>query len=161
MEIRQIEAFVSIATLRNFRVAANRLHITQPAVSMRLASLERELGVELIDRSSGDVQLTPKGMQLLQLAEHLLDTTAELKTLAPGGERKRHRVGLGTTGTIVTPWTVDLLEVVDRDVPHLSAALLVDTSPRLGGVLGRGELRLAVVMGSTLGAGVRNLLLAR
>src|SRR5690606_20686196 len=79
MEIRQIEAFVSIATLRNFRVAANRLHITQPAVSMRLASLERELGVDLIDRSGGDVQLTPKGMQLLQLAEHLLDTTAELK----------------------------------------------------------------------------------
>lgn len=161
MEIRQIEAFVSIATLRNFRVAANRLHITQPAVSMRLASLERELGVDLIDRSGGDVQLTPKGMQLLQLAEHLLDTTAELKTLASGGERKLQRVRIGTTSTIVNAWIVDLFKEIERDLPHLTAELMVDTSPRLRSLLERGELDLAIIMGNTLSAGVRNLLLAR
>jgi len=161
MELRQIEAFVSIATLRNFRVAANRLHITQPAISTRLASLERELGVELIDRSGRDVQLTPKGMQLLQLAEHLLDTSSELKVLASGEQKKLQRVRIGTTSTIVNAWIVDLFQEIDRDLPYLTAELMVDTSPRLRSLLERGELDLAIIMGNTLSAGVRNLPLAR
>lgn len=161
MELRQVEAFVSIATLRNFRVAANRLHITQPAISMRLASLEQELGVQLIDRSGGGVQLTPKGMQLLQLAEHLLDTSTELKVLASGEQKQLQRVRIGTTSTIVNAWIVDLFKEVARDLPHLTAELMVDTSPRLRSLLERGELDLALIMGNTLSAGVRNLPLAR
>lgn len=161
MELRQIEAFVSIATLRNFRVAANRLHITQPAISMRLASLERELGVELIDRNGGDVHLTAKGMQLLQLAEHLLDTSSELKILASGEQKKFQKVRIGTTSTIVNAWIVDLFKEIERDLPHLTAELMVDTSPRLRSLLERGELDLALIMGNTLSAGVRNLPLAR
>lgn len=161
MELRQIEAFVSIATLRNFRAAANRLHITQPAISMRLVSLERELGVQLIDRSGSGVQLTAKGMQLLQLAEHLLDTSTELQILASGEQKQLQRVRIGTTSTIVNAWIVDLFKEMARDLPHLTTELLIDTSPRLRSLLERGKLDLAIIMGNTLSAGVRNLPLAR
>ncbi|MFC3337651.1 LysR family transcriptional regulator [Paracandidimonas soli] len=161
MELRQVEAFVSIATLRNFRAAANRLHITQPAISMRLASLEQELGVRLIDRSGSSVQLTPKGMQLLQLAEHLLDTSTELQVLASGEQKQLQRVRIGTTSTIVNAWIVDLFKEIARDLPHLTVELMIDTTPRLRSLLERGELDLAIIMGNTLSAGVRNLPLAR
>ncbi len=161
MELRQVEAFVSIATLRNFRAAANRLHITQPAISMRLASLEEELGEQLIDRSGGNVQLTAKGMQLLQLAEHLLETSAELKVRASGKQAQLQTIRIGTTSTIVNAWIAQLFTEMARDLPHLTAELIIDTSPRLRSLLVSGELDLAIIMGSTLSAGVRNLALAR
>lgn len=161
MELRQVEAFVSIATLRNFRAAANRLHITQPAISMRLASLEGELGAQLIDRSGGNVQLTAKGMQLLQLAELLLETSAELKVRASGKEAQLQKIRIGTTSTIVNAWIAQLFTEMARDLPHLTAELIIDTSPRLRELLVSGELDLAIIMGSTLSAGVRNLALAR
>lgn len=162
MELRQIEAFVSIATLRNFRAAANRLHITQPAISMRLASLEREVGAQLIDRSSGSVQLTAKGMQLLQLAEHMLETSTRFKQQAAvGNQTQQQKVRIGTTGTIVSAWIADLFSEIAQDLPHLTAELIVDTSNRLRGLLEQGELDLAIIMGSTLSAGVRNLPLVR
>ncbi len=161
MELRQIEAFVSIATLRSFRAAANRLHITQPAISMRLASLERELGAQLIERSGGDVQLTARGMQLLQMAEQLLDTATQLKNLAAGQQTQLQKVRIGTTGTIVSAWIVELFTEIAQDLPHLTAELVVDTSPRLRAQLEHGELDLAIIMGNTLSAGVRNLPLVR
>jgi DNA-binding transcriptional LysR family regulator len=161
MELRQIEAFVSIATLRNFRAAANRLHITQPAVSMRLASLEQELGVQLIDRQASNVQLTAMGMRLLQIAEQLLETASELKEIASGEAVELQKIRIGTTSTIVCAWIVELFADIERDLPHLTAELVVDTSPRLRTLLEQGELDLAIIMGSTLAAGVRNLPLAR
>lgn len=160
MELRQIEAFVSVATLRNFRAAANRLHITQPAVSLRLAALETELGAKLLDRSGPEVQLTARGMQLLQLAEQLLDTATRLKTAAAGEQATRQVVRIGTTSTIVSAWLARLIEEVGRDLPHLTAELNIDTSPRLRNLLVEGELDLAILMGPTHAAGVRNLPLA-
>lgn len=161
MELRQIEAFVSIATLRNFRAAANRLHITQPAISMRLASLEEELGAQLIDRSGASVQLTAKGMQLLQLAERMLETSLEMKVRAAGKQAEMQKIRVGTTSTIVNAWIAELFVEMARDLPHLTADLIIDTSPRLRSLLIRGDLDLAIIMGSTLSAGVRNLALVK
>lgn len=161
MELRQVEAFVSIATLRSFRAAANRLYITQPAISMRLVALEREVGAQLIDRSGGDVQLTAKGMQLLQLAEQILETSTRFKQLADGQQNQPQKVRIGATGTIVSAWIVDLFSEIAQDLPHLTTELIVDTSPRLRDLLEKGELDLAIIMGNTLSAGVRNLPLVR
>lgn len=59
MDFRQMETFVSIAS-GSFGRAANRLHITQPAISLRISGLEEELGVKLFDRLNGSIQLTTK-----------------------------------------------------------------------------------------------------
>ena len=64
--------FFWVATLQNFGHAATRLHMTQPAVSQRIASLEAEFGGRLLDRSNRAVQLTPKGRRLLAYAERFL-----------------------------------------------------------------------------------------
>lgn len=160
MELRQIEAFVSIATLRNFRAAANRLHITQPAVSQRLSSLESELEAQLFDRSANQVQLTPKGMQLLQLAEQLLETAERLKTQAAGAQPNLQNIRIGTTSTIANAWIAKLFSEMAKVFPHLTAELMVETSPQLRALLVNGELDLAIIMGPTHSAGVRNLHLA-
>jgi DNA-binding transcriptional LysR family regulator len=58
-ELRQLRAFVAVAEERNFTRAAARLHLAQQAVSKSVRGLERELGVELLQRTTREVRLTP------------------------------------------------------------------------------------------------------
>jgi DNA-binding transcriptional LysR family regulator len=72
MELRQIRAFVQVATARHFGRAAAVLKITQPALTQRIQALERELGVQLLTRSAREVTLTPAGEILLPYANSLV-----------------------------------------------------------------------------------------
>ncbi|WP_432588469.1 LysR family transcriptional regulator [Streptomyces sp. HD1123-B1] len=72
MELRQIQYFVTVAEELHFGRAAERLHIGQPAVSQQVRRLERELRIQLFDRSSRNVTLTPAGEGLLPEARELL-----------------------------------------------------------------------------------------
>jgi DNA-binding transcriptional LysR family regulator len=65
MELRQLRYFVVLAEELHFRRAAERLHVTQPAVSQHLRKLEEDLGVQLLERTRHRVTLTPAGEALL------------------------------------------------------------------------------------------------
>ena len=77
-DLRSLEAFVWIAHLGGFRAAAEKLHATQPAISQRIALLERELGVRLFDREPRAVTLTVKGRELLPYAEQILQLRSDM-----------------------------------------------------------------------------------
>ena len=72
MELRQLRAFVAVATTRHFGRAAKRLHLTQPALTQRIQALEHELGVQLLERSAREVRLTRAGTVLLPHAQGLV-----------------------------------------------------------------------------------------
>lgn len=79
MEIRQLEYFVAVAEELHFGRAAERLHIGQPAVSQQVARLERELAVQLFERSTRRVQLTSAGARLLPEAKASLTALERLR----------------------------------------------------------------------------------
>jgi DNA-binding transcriptional LysR family regulator len=82
MELRQLQYFVAVAEELHFGHAAEREHLTQAALSQQIRRLERELGVQLLNRTTRRVQLTPAGDLFLHEAR---------AALARAGARRRWR----------------------------------------------------------------------
>src|SRR5712691_11198646 len=83
MDTRQLAAFCAVVERRSFSQAAERLGVTQPAVSLQVRALEKRLDTQLLDRSGRRVEPTEAGWRLyrgaqrmLQLEEQLLDRLA-------------------------------------------------------------------------------------
>lgn len=74
MDFKQIEAFINVAKFKSFSKAANSTFLSQPAISSHIASLEKELNVQLFDRTSKEVLLTPAGDSFLKYALDILNT---------------------------------------------------------------------------------------
>lgn len=74
MDFKQIEAFISVAKFKSFSKAANTIFLSQPTISSHIASLERELNVQLFDRTSKEVYLTPAGATFLEYAINIINT---------------------------------------------------------------------------------------
>lgn len=72
MELRNVRAFVAVADEKHFGRAAANLNLTQPALSLRIQVLERELGIQLLQRNAREVRLTPAGEALLLHAKALV-----------------------------------------------------------------------------------------
>ena len=73
MDLANLNAFIAVAEMGSFSQAAERLHLTQPAVSKRLASLESQLNVRLFDRLGREIGLTEAGRALLPRAYQILN----------------------------------------------------------------------------------------
>ena len=86
MQINQINAFLAIAELESFSLAAEKLHITQPAVSKRIRQLESHVNAALFDRIGKRSILTPNGKAFKPHAERILQ---ELKTFRSGLSRQQ------------------------------------------------------------------------
>lgn len=84
MHLDAIKMFTEVAHHRSFSKAARESGITQSAVSQRIMALERELSVQLIDRSTRPLQLTPAGNIYLQGVKKLLDRYEQLKQQVTG-----------------------------------------------------------------------------
>lgn len=77
VELRQLRAFLTVASVGHFGQAADQLNLTQPALTQRIQALERELGVRLFERNSRQVLLTSAGKLLLPYAQKLVQTDDE------------------------------------------------------------------------------------
>lgn len=80
MELRVLNYFVAVAQEANMTHAAQKLLISQPALSRQIADLEDELGVKLFSRKSRRLTLTPAGQYLLEQAKEILALTAKTKS---------------------------------------------------------------------------------
>lgn len=74
MDFKQLEAFITVSKLKSFSKAANAIYLSQPTISSHISSLEKELNMQLFDRTSKEVNLTPVGESFLQYANDIINT---------------------------------------------------------------------------------------
>ena len=90
LETKWLEDFVALASTRSFSGSARQRHVTQPAFSRRIRSLEQAVGVTLVDRSTTPVDLTPEGQLFLvtarNIVEQLNESLGHLRGLAMANE---------------------------------------------------------------------------
>lgn len=147
VEFRTLETFLRVAQLKSFRGAAVRLNTTQPAVSQRIAQLEDQLGVRLLERSGRSFSLTQAGRSVLGQAERLLRLRAELVASVAGPAELRGALRLGVAETIVHTWLPLFLETMAQRYPLIVLEIEVDISPNLRERLLSRELDLAFLLG--------------
>lgn len=146
MELRQLEYFVAVAEEANFTRAAARVHISQSGVSAQIRALERELGVELIDRSGGTATLTTAGQAALTQARATLAAAGSVKQSVDevnGLLRGSLTIGMVTACTV--PQLFDALARFHAAHPGVDLALHEDNSDRLVASIRSGDLDLALV----------------
>jgi DNA-binding transcriptional LysR family regulator len=143
----KLETFVWLARLGRFRAVAERMNATQAAISQRIASLEKDLGVKLFERSSRSVKMTPKGQELLPYAEKIVDLSAEMFLRVAETRTYHGTIRLGVVETLVQVWLHKLLQKVRETYPDVTIELIVDTSLTLRDYLRKGSLDLAMLLG--------------
>ncbi len=146
MELATLNAFIAIAELGSFSEAAERLYLTQPAVSKRIASLEQQLNVRLFDRLGREVSLTEAGRALLPRAYQILnvldDTRRALNNLS--GEVSG-RLTLATSHHIGLHRLPPLLRAFTRAHPQVALDIqFLDSEVAYEEVL-HGRAELAVI----------------
>ena len=148
IDFKSLETFIWVANLRSFRRAADRLHTTQPAISMRIAQLEDLLGARLLERDRRQVTPTPKGQELLVHAERLLRLRAEMVESVGDRAAVRGIIRLGVSESIVHTWLPALIERVNAAYPNLELEIEVESSPDLYDRLLSKDLNLAFLIGT-------------
>lgn len=118
MTLRHLKIFVAVADCNSFTLAAERLYLAQPAVSLAVRELEQHYGVRLFDRLSHRISITPDGRRLYTYARHILDTFSDLERDMhnPDGLRLL-RVGCSiTVGTRLLPGLVTKYKGLHPDI---------------------------------------------
>lgn len=156
--LAQLRTFVTIAEQKHFVAAATKLGISQPSLSQALASLENGLGIQLIERSTRRVIVTPSGEELLPYAKATLEAADAFVAASRGALGVlAGPLNIGVIPTIAPYILPGLLKQIETEYPDLEPRIVEGQTEVLLTALRDGNLDLAVLATPTNTAGVTDL----
>ena len=160
MNPRFVEGFYWAAVLKSVTRAAEKLFVTQSALSSRIAVLEEELGVLLLDRRDKQFRLTAAGLRFQRHAEKLLSLQREIRSeLSSPGERAS-TLRVGVIESVLHSWLIDWVQDLRVQQPQLQLELTVETTPVLTDQMRRGAVDLVLAALPVDGEGIDSRALA-
>lgn len=145
ISLRQIRAFIAVASTGSFTEAARRMHLTQSAVSMVVRQLEEEMALPLFDRHGRGVTPTAAAMEFLPLAkriqedlERITSGARDIRTLQRGALR------LGATQMLACTYIPEVLKTFETRYPHISGRITDTTVDDLVAMVKRGEVDIGI-----------------
>ncbi|OUL99956.1 LysR family transcriptional regulator [Variovorax sp. JS1663] len=147
MDLRQLRQFVAVAEERSFRRAAERLHVSQPPLSVAVQRLEAEVGATLLDRTRHHVRLTVAGEAFLREARRTLahaQLSVEIAQRAAAGKLGTLRLSFVPSAALgVVP---QLLRAFREDYPDVKLVLTGDTTSQQMAALLNGSTDVGIVV---------------
>ena len=143
MELNQLKYFSVVAELENMSVAAQRLHVSQPSLSMTIGRLEDDLGIPLFDRIGGKIRLNQIGKDLLQNTNQILQQIDQMYTKAAeqaGTETGKVAFGISEAGL-----ATHLIHTYLNQHPTLTFRQSIDYREQLCHQLESGQLDFAII----------------
>ncbi|MEK4207791.1 MULTISPECIES: LysR family transcriptional regulator [Paenibacillus] len=145
MNIENIEAFVYINHYGSFNKAAEVLYISQPTVTARIQSLERELDCKVFDRLGKQINLTDKGKQFLPYAQQILQIYQNGKYQVQAKGHIPNELRIGSTVSVSNYLMPHLMLHLKRRYPHITIKLITASTEVLTEKLKSKELDLAFI----------------
>ncbi len=121
MDIRQLESFVVVAEQGSFSEAARILHVSQPSISTHISTLEKELGIRLLSRTTKKVLLTKQGREVYEYALGIFNLTRRIKEL--GTNPNVQTLQLGASSVPSAYMLPEIMEGFRRENPDCRIAL--------------------------------------
>ena len=157
--LRQLRYLASLARTRHFGKAAEECAVSQPALSMQVRELERELGTELVERRPGEIALTDTGLDVVQRAEHILAATRDLVDFARHRDVLTGPLQLGIIPTLAPYVLPRVLPRLQKRHPRLRLEVRETQTKLLLDELAAGELDCVMLALPAEGADVETLAL--
>lgn len=144
MKLEDIEAFVEVVRAQSISEAANRLGLTQPAITRRIQSLEAALGAELLDRATKPPRPNALGQRLVEPCRTVLRDVEALSTLAGAPRATAARLRIGVTQGLADAAITQALPAVREHFPQLDVQLATAWGQTLVRQVEAGELDAAM-----------------
>lgn len=147
MDLHKLRGFFAVVKYNGFTNAARRLRLSQPAVSLQVRSLERELGLQLLDRASRRIVLTRQGEVLYEHAQRLFEAEEDLNRVLWDPKRlESSRLTLATNQSVAAHILPQKLAVYTVQLPNVEITIHnLSTREVLEGVL-EGSIDVGVVL---------------
>jgi LysR family transcriptional regulator, hydrogen peroxide-inducible genes activator len=146
MTLTELKYIVAVARERHFGRAAEACHVSQPTLSVAIKKLEDELGVQLFERGSVEVGVTPIGQRIVEQAQRVLEESAAIREIARQGQDPlvgELRVGIiYTIGPYLLP---RLVRRMIQQAPHMPLVLQENFTVKLLESLRQGEVDVAIL----------------
>ncbi len=146
MTLNELRFIVAVAQERNFRRAAEKSNISQPALSLAIQKLEEELGLKIFERGNSEVVPTTVGVAIIEQAQRVLEEAEQIRKIAKQGQNQLNtplRVGIiHSVGPYLLP---DLITTLKKVAPQMALEVEENITGNLESQLRNGKLDVIII----------------
>ena len=141
MTLNELRFIVAVAQERNFRRAAEKAFISQPALSLAIQKLEEELGLKIFERGKNEVSLTPVGQAIVEQAQRVLEEAERIREIAAQGKNQLSTpLRLGIIHSVSPYLLPDLIPELKKLAPQMPLEVEENITANLEALLRNGKL---------------------
>ena len=158
MTLNELRYIVAVSQQGNFRRAAEKVFVSQPALSLAIQKLEEELGVQIFERSRTSVNATAIGEMIVAQAQRALEEVAQIKEIASQGkDQLAGSLRLGAIYTVGPYLLPQLIPILKQNAPYMPLEMEENQTANLEALLANGRLDVIIIALPFGGPGIATL----
>ena len=146
MTLNELRYIVAVAQERNFRRAAEKSFISQPALSLAIQKLEQELDIKIFERGKSEITVTPVGAEIVEQAQRALEEVGRIRELArQGKDQLASTLRLGIIYSVGPYLLPDLVPALKKIAPGMALEIEENITANLETLLRNGKLDAIII----------------